>query len=130
MWGSCFILGLNHSLLLCPYAQLDPFTVVRRALVAPIRKFVFAEPSGWPKSVVQFSGALAFLGIYVYFGLLGDSETIYELVLGAGFALSGIAESLPNDRRRTAGLLRIAAVLLLTGLLAALVIAPELINPR
>jgi hypothetical protein len=43
----------------------------------------------------------------------------------AGTDLSGIAESRPTDRRRTAGLLRVVGILLLLGLLATIVFVPE-----
>ena len=44
-----------------------------------------------------------------------------------GSALSGIAESLPKDQHRAAGILRATAVTVLFGLLAATVFAPEFI---
>jgi len=93
----------------------------------PIR-FLFREPSGRPHAFVMLSGALLFLGLYVYAGVLGDSSSSsWLVVMAAGTGLSGIAESLPNDRRRTAGLLRVTAVLVLIGLLATTVFSPEFI---
>ena len=104
--------------------------MVLHSVGSGIRKFVFAEPSGRPKSIFMFSGSLVFLSIYVYFGVLGDSSSIDELFISVGFALSGIAESLRKDRRRIAGLLRITAVLVFISLLAALFSTPEIVNPR
>ena len=43
----------------------------------------------------------------------------------AGTDLSGIAEFLPTDRRRTAGLLRVVGILRLLGLLTPIVFVPE-----
>jgi hypothetical protein len=43
----------------------------------------------------------------------------------AGADLSGIAESRPTDRRRTASLLGVVGILLLLGLLATIVFVPE-----
>lgn len=91
---------------------------------------VLSEPSGWLTTAVIFSGALFFVGLYVYFGVFGDSSTIYELFLAGAFALSGTAESLPEERRRTAGVLRVSAILIPLIMIAPLVIAPEIINPR
>lgn len=68
--------------------------------------------------------------MYVYFGVFGDSSTIHELFLAAAFALSGTAESLPKERRRTAGVLRVTAILIPLIMIAILAIAPEIINPR
>jgi hypothetical protein len=76
----------------------------------------------------MFSGALLFLGLYVYSSVLGDASTSSWLVgMAVGTGLSGIAESLPNDRRRTAGILRTMAILVLIGLLATTVLVPEFI---
>jgi hypothetical protein len=47
--------------------------------------------------------------------------------MAVGTGLSGIAESLPNDRRRTAGILRVTAILVLIGVLATTVFVPEFI---
>jgi len=95
-----------------------------------IKAFLLGEPSGWPAAVVMFSGALVFFGMYVYFGVFGDSSTIAELFLAGAFALSGTAESLPKERRRMAGVLRITAMLIPLIMIAILIIAPEMINPR
>jgi hypothetical protein len=95
-----------------------------------IKAFLLGEPSGWPTAVVMFSGALTFLGMYVYFGVLGDSSTRYELFLAGAFALSGTAESLPKKRRRMAAVLRITAILIPLIMITILIIAPEMINPR
>jgi hypothetical protein len=44
-----------------------------------------------------------------------------------GFVLSGIAESLPVDRQRAAGVFRLTAIFLLIGLLVTTILAPEII---
>ncbi|WP_161569921.1 hypothetical protein [Salinigranum halophilum] len=46
------------------------------------------------------------------------------------FALSGIVESLPTDRPRAAGVLRVAATVALSCLLAAPLFAPEFVVGR
>lgn len=96
-----------------------------------IGELVFSEPSGRLDALVMFSGSLVFLGLYVYSGILGGSSSIYEVFLSVGFAVSGIAESLPKDRRRTAGIFRVTAILVLTSQVIAAVFAPEFVlGPR
>ena len=96
-----------------------------------IADVLFSEPSGNPHALVMFSGSLVLASVYAYYGVLHGSPSTGSLVLAIGFALSGFAESLPTDRRRTAGGLRIAAVLLLSGLLGLAVFAPEVVvGPR
>lgn len=95
-----------------------------------VRDLVLSEPSGRPAAAVMFSGALVFVGLYVYFGVFGESSTNYELIVAGAFALSGTAESLPKERRRTAGVLRVTAILALLSMIAILAVAPEIINPR
>jgi hypothetical protein len=91
-----------------------------------IRDIVFSEPSGR-----MFAGSLVMLSIYIYYDILRGVPDISSLVMAVGFALSGLAESLPTERRQIAGGLRVAAVLLLTGLLSLTIFAPEVIlGPR
>lgn len=96
-----------------------------------IRDVVFGEPSGRGHAFVMFAGSLAMLSIYVYYDILRGVPDISSLVMAVGFALSGLAESLPTERRQIAGGLRVAAILLLTGLLGLTIFAPEVIlGPR
>jgi hypothetical protein len=76
----------------------------------------------------MFSGSLFFLRLYVYAGVLGDSSSSsWLVVMATGTGLSGISESLPDDRRRTAGIVRVTALLVLIGLLVTTVFVPEFI---
>jgi hypothetical protein len=94
-----------------------------------IDQIVFSEPSGWPLALVQFSAALVFLGLYVYFGIIKNStSSSWVLFFVVGNSLAGIAESLPKARRQTAGVLRLSAVLVLTSFLATTFFAPELVT--
>lgn len=90
-----------------------------------ISEFVFSEPSGRPYAIVMFSASLVFLSGYVHFGILGDSSSISGLFLSVGCAMSGIAEGLPKDRVRTAGLFRVTGILVLISLIVTTIIAPE-----
>jgi hypothetical protein len=102
-----------------------------RPMPSRVSDVVFSEPSGRRHAFVMFAGALVLAGLYVYYGVLGESTSIGGLFLLVGCVLSGIAESLPTDRRRTAGVLRVTAILVLGGLLATVAFAPELVvGPR
>lgn len=91
--------------------------------------FLFSEPSGQRTGLIQFSGSFLCLLGYVYFGAAFDGPH-YLLIMGVGFALSGVAESLPKDRHHMAGVLRITAIGTIVAMLVLLAIAPEIINPR
>ena len=93
-----------------------------------IREIVLAEPSGRSQAGVMFSGALVFAGLYMYSGITSTGSVFsWHLIMLVGFVLSGIAESLPADRRRAAGVFRLTAILLLIGLIATTVLAPRFI---
>jgi len=93
-----------------------------------LEAIAFREPSGRRHALVMFASALAFVGLYVYAGRVGDaSSSSWLLVVAAGNALSAVAESLPKRRRRAAGALRVTAILVLAGLLVAMAVAPELV---
>ncbi len=99
-----------------------------RSMPSTLTRVLFRKPSGRPHAVVMLSGSLLFLGLYVYAGVLGDSSSSsWLVVMAVGTGLSGIAESLPTDRRRTAGIVRVTAILVLIGLLATIVFVPEFI---
>jgi hypothetical protein len=96
-----------------------------------IKDVVFSEPSGRRQAAVMFASSLAMLSIYIYYGVLRDGSSISSLIMAVGFALSGVAEALPTERRRIAGGLRVTAILWLTGLLCLTVFVPEVIlGPR
>jgi hypothetical protein len=92
-------------------------------MVPYISDVLFTEPQGRPTSLVQFGASLSFVCIFVYAWSVGDAgEFLWILFLITGAVLSGIAESLPENRRRAAGVLRFAGIfvlllLLLSGLL-------------
>jgi len=97
-------------------------------MVPYISDVLFNEPQGRPSSLVQFGASLSFLCIFVYTWSVGDAgEVTWVLFFIVGTALSGIAESLPKTRRRTAGLLRLTAILVMGCFLAIMFLAPEYI---
>jgi hypothetical protein len=80
-------------------------------------------------ALVQLSAALAFSGLYVYFGIIEHSSSIsWVLFFVVGNGLAGVAESLPKTRRRAAGVVRLGAILVLTSFLAIAFLAPEFVT--
>lgn len=99
-------------------------------MLSTVTEFIFSKPAGRSNAVVMFSGAAVFAGSYVYFSWVGYSPLFYGLVIAGSLMLVGIAESLPKERGRAAGVLRTTALLALLLMIAILVVAPEIINPR
>jgi hypothetical protein len=86
-----------------------------------IDETVFSEPSGQPVGIIQLCAALLFLGAFGYAIFVENSPLgSWPLFMTAGSALSGIAESLPNNRRQAAGVLRLTAFFALLCLLVSL----------
>jgi hypothetical protein len=99
-----------------------------RTMPSVLSDLVFDEPSGRPNALVQFAGAVAFLGLYGYSRVVGNADpSDWLLVMALGATLAGVAESLPKDRHLAAGVLRLAAILVLSCLLVASVLAPEVV---
>lgn len=99
-----------------------------RLMLSTISEVIVREPSGRRYAVIMFAGALVYAGLYVYSEVIHDSTAASWLVfMIVGSLLSSIAESLPKNRRREAGILRITAILVVLALLATLVVAPEFI---
>ena len=75
----------------------------------------------------MFAGSFVMLSIYLYYDILLGGSSLSSLIMAVGFALSGLAESLPTDRRRITGGSRVTAILWLLGLLGLTIFAPEVI---
>jgi len=89
-------------------------------MVPATGELLFREPQGRRIALVQFAASVVFLSMFSYAWSVGDAgETWWILFLVVGTALSGIAESLPENRRQAAGLLRFAGILVLLVLVAA-----------
>jgi len=96
---------------------------------ATVREMLFSEPSGRGIGLVFLGCSLVELLAWAYFAVVLDaSPGPTLLVLGVGFAISGVAESLPTDRRRLAGLLRVVAIGGLLGFLGLVVVSPEVVT--
>jgi hypothetical protein len=93
-----------------------------------IEDTVFKEPRGGILALFYLAVALFFIGLYGYYAMIANSLTgTYVLFMCAVFGLIGIAESLPNHRRRAAGILRLASIFVSISLLAILVFHPDLV---
>jgi|AntDeeMinimDraft_5_1070356.scaffolds.fasta_scaffold28421_2 hypothetical protein len=93
-----------------------------------IDETVFSEPSGGLFALVQLCGTLLFSGYYGYSVVVRNAAPgSFILFFAVGIGLSGIAESLPKSRRRTAGVLRLTAIFVLVGLLVTTFIAPAFV---
>ena len=94
-------------------------------MLSRVRNALFREPSGRPQTLVMFSGAVVLSSLAGYGYVVGGTTLIGSLAVAVGFALSGVAEALPAGRRRTAGGLRIAAIIIMLSLIGAVAFAPE-----
>jgi hypothetical protein len=91
-----------------------------------VRRMLFREPDGRRKGFLfSLFSFVCILG-WVYFGIVLDGPH-FMLFLGIAFAFSGLAESLPPNRQRSAGLLRALALGVLVVFLALLTLVPEAI---
>lgn len=87
---------------------------------------LFREPDGRPKSLTFLLLSFASILGWMYFGIVLNGPH-NMLFLGIAFAFSGLAESLPPTRQRSAGVLRTLGLGILVVYLVLLVVAPELI---
>jgi hypothetical protein len=88
-------------------------------------RIVFHEPSGLPNALALFVMSLIFLSIYVYYWFLGSPPSVAAIFISVGFALSGVAESLPKHRRRTVGVFRVVSMIVFVSLLVIAIFAPR-----
>jgi hypothetical protein len=89
-----------------------------------IQRLLFREPDGWRKGrIFSLFSFISILG-WVYFGIVLDGPHVM-LFLGIAFAFSGFAESLPPDRQRSAGVLRILGLGILVVLVVLIILVPE-----
>jgi len=92
-----------------------------------IDETVFGEPSRG-LALVYLCGALLLAGQQGYYVIVKGATPFYAvLLIIAGMALSGIAESLPKPRRRAAGVLRLTALVPLVSMLVIMFVTPELL---
>ncbi len=88
-----------------------------------LQRILFREPDGRRQGLFFALLTVGCLLWWVYFGIvLSGSHSM--LFLGIAFAFYGIAESLPPERQRSAGALRILGIGVLGVSLALLVFVP------
>jgi hypothetical protein len=91
-----------------------------------LHRLLFREPDGQRKGLIfLFLSFICLLG-WVYSGIVLDGPHFF-LFMGIALAFSGLAESMPPGRQRSAGILRILAVGILVVFLVLLASIPELI---
>ncbi|AJF24375.1 hypothetical protein SG26_00860 [Haloarcula sp. CBA1115] len=89
-----------------------------------VQRMLFREPDGRRKGLLfSLFSFICILG-WVYFGIVLNGPH-NMLFLGIAFAFSGLAESLPPSRQRSAGVLRILGLGILVVFLALLIVVPE-----
>jgi len=95
--------------------------------MAGLARLLFRDPDGRRKGLV-FS-VLSFVSLvgWVYFGVVLDGGH-FLLFIGVALGFTGVAESLPPDRRRSAGVLRTLAVGTLVVFLVVLASVPEFLS--
>jgi hypothetical protein len=80
-------------------------------------------------ALVNLCGALLSPGQQGYYVVVEGATPLYAIpFLIAGMALSGIAESLPDPRRRATGVLRLTALVVLGSMSVIMIITPELLT--
>jgi hypothetical protein len=89
-----------------------------------VQRMVFREPDGRRKGLIFALFSFVCILGWVYFGIVLDGPH-NMLFLGIAFGFSGVAESLPPDRQRSAGVLRILGLGILGVFLVLLVLRPE-----
>jgi hypothetical protein len=94
---------------------------------AVIEDNVFSESRGRPQNLVHFAGALVFASLYVYVWAIGDTPGVWLVMMATATAVAGVAESLPESRRRTTGVFRLVGILTYLCLIAGVFVAPEAI---
>jgi hypothetical protein len=92
--------------------------------VSALSSVVFREPEGRRTGAVLALLAAGCLLAGSYVAVVRDGPW-FLLVLGVAVGCTGLAESLPADRRRSAGPLRLVALAVLVAVLGLLVSAPD-----
>jgi hypothetical protein len=90
-----------------------------------VRRLLFREPDGRRKRVVFAVLSVGCLLAWAFTGVVLDGSHLF-LFMGVVFACSSVAESLPTDRRRPAGVLRLFGLCVLGAYLALLLPFSEL----
>lgn len=79
-------------------------------------------PQGYPENFVYIGGACLFYLLSIYYLIIFGSVGLFGPLMGTVFALYGIAESLPSNRRQVAYWLRVFGVALASLALVLIVV--------
>jgi hypothetical protein len=86
------------------------------------RESIFRSSGRRKVSLVYFTGAALFLGMYFF-----TDDSVFTLTMFTGMLLTGLSEVLPENRNMLAGVLRIAAIIVYLSILALSFLRPETI---
>jgi hypothetical protein len=88
-------------------------------------------PDGRPQNLVWLCAATLFYLLTAYYLAVGRGVTPFTPLFGTAFALNGLAESLSDDRRQIAYLVRVLSIVFMLALLVLLLVGtlggPELL---
>ena len=96
-------------------------------MLSRLRRSPFREPGGRREQVAHLLSCAGYAVLYTYASMHGVDAVDWTLPMAVAHGLYGVAESLPKDRQRAAGALRIVALLVAASTLVAAVAAPELV---
>ena len=92
-----------------------------------LQQMFFREPDGRKQAFTTLFLSSICLLMWGYIGIILDGSRLL-LFIGIAFGVAGVAEMLPPNQRRSAGVLRLVAVSIMIIFLGLLVTTPELIG--
>lgn len=80
------------------------------------------DPDGRPQNLVWFGTAALFYALAAYSLLAGSGLRLFTPLIATGFALNGLAESLPAQRQQATYWTRVLAIAVMVGLFVLLLV--------
>lgn len=71
-----------------------------------LKGHLFREPGGRREGLFSLGAGLLFFPLYLFYSRQPEGASIIATLFGVLFTVSGIAELLPPERRRLAGVIR------------------------
>jgi hypothetical protein len=87
-----------------------------------VKEIFFESPERRKISLFYFGVAAVFLGLYIF-----RDGGLFTLSMCSGFILTGLSEFLPEEKNLLAGVLRLTAIAVYTGILVLSFLQPELL---
>ncbi|WP_440767578.1 hypothetical protein [Natronorubrum sp. DTA7] len=76
-----------------------------------IKKVLFRKPDGRERGLALLSLAVVLIGYYIYQVRVHSFYIQPALIIGIAFAIFALSESLPEDKQKLAGVIRIVVIL-------------------